>query len=139
MKIKLIIFPFLLINLLWGGVSYTPYATAKKYIGKGKPVMLELGTRDCSGCKRMNAVLVPFMKKHPNYRIFNILINEQPKHKTSAADIFNTRSTKTLEQELKMNGYPYQIFYDKKGREVYRHAGILSNSQLESICRKLGF
>jgi len=126
-------------TVLWGEITFTPYATAKSYIGKGKPVMLELGTRDCSGCKRMNAILEPFMRKHPDYRIFDVLINEQPKRKRSAADILSTRSTKTLEEELKMNGYPYQIFYDKRGREVYRHAGVLTTQQLETICHKLGF
>ena len=129
----------LTVSLLWGEITFTPYATAKSYIGKGKPVMLELGTRDCSGCKKMNAILEPFMKKHPDYRIFDVLINEQPRKKQSAADILTTRSTKTLEQELKMNGYPYQIFYDKYGREAYRHAGVLTTQQLETVCHKLGF
>ncbi len=139
MKAVPTLFSLFFVTLLWGQVTFTPYATAKSYIGKGKPVMLELGTRDCSGCKRMNAILEPFMKKHPTYRIFDVLINERPKRKASAADLLGGHSTKTLEEELKMNGYPYQIFYDKNGREVYRHAGVLTADQLETICRKLGF
>jgi len=123
----------------WGEVVFTPYATAKSHIGHGKPVMLELGTRTCSGCKRMNAMLEPFMRKHPGYLIFDVLIDEQPAAKQSAAQLLGGRPTKTLEEELKMNGYPYQIFYDKNGRESYRHAGVLTAEQLEMICRKLGF
>ena len=38
-----------------------------------------------------------------------------------------------------MNGYPYQIFYDKSGHEAYRHAGVLTVEQLKTICQKLGF
>jgi thioredoxin-related protein len=126
-------------TVLWGEITFTPYATAKSYIGKGKPVMLELGTRGCSGCQRMNTILEPFMRKHPNYRIFDVLIDEQPKRKHSAADILSSHTTKSLEEKLKLNGYPYQIFYDAKGRETYRHAGVLTTQQLEMICHKLGF
>jgi thioredoxin-related protein len=139
MKKILLLSPLLLLSFLWGQVTFTPYATAKSHIGKGKPVMLELGTRDCSGCKRMNAMLEPFMRKHPHYQIFDVLINEQPKRKQSAAELLGGHSTKTLEEALKMNGYPYQIFYDKSGRESYRHAGVLTAGQLEMICKKLGF
>jgi thiol-disulfide isomerase/thioredoxin len=140
MKKILFLAPLLLTGgTLWAQITFTPYAKAKSHIGKGKPVMLELGTRDCSGCKRMNVILEPFVKKHPNYRIFDVLINEQPKKKLSAAELIGGHTTKTLEEELKMNGYPYQIFYDKNGREAYRHAGVLTAQQLETICHKLGF
>jgi len=132
--------PFVFLSFLSAEITFTPYATAKSHIGQGKPVMLELGTRDCVGCKRMNTVLEPFMKKHPAYRIFDVLINEKRSTKKSAMDLLGgSHSKKTLEEELKMNGYPYQIFYDKRGRESYRHAGVLSTDQLEMICRKLGF
>jgi thioredoxin 1 len=136
---KIVVTLVVMSGLLAAEITFTPYSVAKRHIGKGKPVMLELGTRSCSGCKKMNAILEPFMKKHPNYLIFDVLINEQPKRKQSAADILGSHSTKTLEQELKMNGYPYQIFYDKHGREAYRHAGVLTTQQLEMICKKLGF
>jgi thioredoxin-related protein len=136
---KLFVFVLLGLTVAHAQIVFTPYETAKSHIGHGKPVMLELGTRDCSGCKKMNAMLDPFMKKHPNYLIFDVLINEQPKRKQSAADLLGSHSTKTLEETLKMNGYPYQIFYDKSGRETYRHAGVLSTQQLEMICHKLGF
>jgi thioredoxin-related protein len=132
-------FLFGAIGSLHAQITFTPYATAKSHIGQGKPVMLELGTRDCSGCKRMNAMLEPFMKAHPDYLIFDVLINEQPRKKQSAADLLGGHSVKTLEEELKMNGYPYQIFYDKNGHEAYRHAGVLTAEQLKTICRKLGF
>ncbi len=120
-------------------ITFTPYAKAKSYIGNGKPVMLELGTRTCSGCKKMNAMLGPYMKKHPTYQIFDVLIDEQPPAKKSAMDLLGSHSTKTLEEELKLNGYPYQIFYDKNGKEAYRHAGVLTEKQLDMICKKLGF
>jgi len=136
---KMVLFVLVLSGMLVAQITFTPYAVAKRHIGKGKPVMLELGTRDCSGCKRMNAILEPFMKKHPHYLIFDILINEQPSQKESVADVLSSHTTKTLEEELKMNGYPYQIFYDKNGKEAYRHAGILSADELEMVCRKLGF
>jgi thiol-disulfide isomerase/thioredoxin len=136
---KIVVTLVVMSGLLAAEITFTPYSVAKSHIGKGKPVMLELGTRDCSGCKKMNAILDPFMKKHPDYLIFDILINEQPKRKQSAFDLLNNRTTKTLEEELKMNGYPYQIFYDKNGKEAYRHAGVLTAKQLEMICKKLGF
>lgn len=138
--IRFSIFLFLLSIFSQAQVVFTPYAKAASYIGKGKSVMLELGTRSCVGCKKMNTILEPFIKKHPSYLIFDVLINEQPSGKKSnVMDLLGQTNKKTLEEKLKLNGYPYQIFYDKSGAEAYRHAGVLSAQQLESVCHKLGF
>jgi thioredoxin 1 len=114
-------------------IKFTPYKTAEKYIGKGKPVMLEIGAESCVNCKKMNAILAPIMAKHPNYRIFDILL------KPPAVNILSGRPAVSIEKKLNIHAIPVQIFYDGSGKEVYRHVGILSESQLMTIFKKLKF
>jgi len=132
-KLLLIVFAFSSFAL--AEISFVPYAEAIAHLGKGKPVMLEVGTKDCAGCKAMHAVLAPYIRKHPSYPIFYVDVNE----KLGKKAVLDTRPRKTVGDTLVIGGYPVQVFYDKKGREVYRHSGVLREAQLDSICKKLGF
>ncbi len=114
-------------------VKFTPYATAAKYIGQGKPVMLEVGAESCVNCIEMNRILAPIIAKHPNYRIFDIIL------KPPAVNILSGRPPVSIEEKLRIHAIPAQIFYDASGKEVYRHTGILTAQQLETIFKKLHF
>ncbi len=116
-------------------ITFVPYAQAKSHIGNGKPVMLEVGTKSCAGCKAMHAVLEPFVKAHPHYQIYYVNVDE----KLGKKDILSTRERKTVGDALVIGGYPVQVFYDGSGKEVYRHAGPMTTAQLQSMTQKLGF
>jgi len=135
MSKKLLLIAFMFSSFALAGITFTPYTKATGYIGKGKPVMLEVGTKDCAGCKAMHAVLAPYIQKHPSYKIFYVDVNE----KLGKKAILDTRPRKTVGDTLVIGGYPVQVFYDNTGREVYRHSGVLTEAQLDSICKKLGF
>jgi thioredoxin 1 len=127
---------FLVPLLVWSDaptIKFTSYKTAAKQIGKGKPVMLEVGAESCVNCKKMNAILAPIMAKHPHYRIYDILL------KPPAVNILDGRPTESLEDKLNIHAIPVQIFYDASGKEVYRHTGILEADQLMKIFRKMKF
>jgi thioredoxin 1 len=114
-------------------ITFTPYKSAAKYIGQGKPVMLEVGAESCVNCKKMNEILAPIMAKHPNYRIYDIIL------KPPAVNILSGRPAVSTEEKLKIHAIPVQIFYNGKGEEVYRHTGLLSTGELYSIFKKLNF
>ena len=135
MSKKLLLIVFLFSSFALAEISFVPYAKAITYLGKGKPIMLEVGTKDCAGCKAMHAILAPYIQKHPSYQIFYVDVNE----KLGKRAILDTRPRKTVGDTLVVGGYPVQVFYDKNGREVYRHSGVLTEAQLDSICKKLGF
>jgi len=135
MSKKLLLIAFMFSSFALAGITFAPYTKATGHIGKGKPVMLEVGTKDCAGCKAMHAILGPYIQKHPSYQIFYVDVNE----KLGKRAILDTRPRKTVGDTLVIGGYPVQVFYDKSGREVYRHSGVLTETQLDSICKKLGF
>jgi len=114
-------------------IRFTPYKTAAQQIGKGKPVMLEVGAESCVNCKKMNAILAPIMAKHPNYRIYDVLL------KAPAVNILDPRPQKSIADILHVSAIPVQIFYNAQGKEVYRHVGILEADQLKTIFKKLKF
>jgi thioredoxin 1 len=114
-------------------ITFTPYKSAAKYIGQGKPVMLEVGAESCVNCKKMNEILAPIMAKHPNYRIYDIIL------KPPAVNILSGRPAVSTEEKLKIKAIPAQIFYDASGKEVYRHVGILSAEQLYKIFKQMKF
>jgi len=133
---KLLIAIFLILPVFLSAeavIKFTTYETAAKYIGNGKPVMLEIGAESCVNCKEMNRILAPIMAKHPNYQIFDILL------KAPVVNILNPRPQVKLEDKLNIHAIPVQIFYDGKGKEVYRHTGILTSDQLYTVFRKMGF
>ncbi len=114
-------------------ITFTPYKTAAQSIGKGKPVMLEVGAESCVNCKEMNAILAPIIAKHPNYKIFDVLL------KPPVVNILDPRPQVSIEDQLKVHAIPVQIFYDKSGKEIYRHTGILTADQLKTAFKKFGF
>jgi len=114
-------------------ITFSTYKDALRVIGKGKPVMLEVGAESCVNCKRMNAILAPIMAQHPNYRIFDILL------KAPAVNILDSRPQTSVADTLKIHAIPAQIFYDASGKEVYRHTGILTADQLKTVFNKLKF
>jgi len=125
-----------LATIAWASeITFVPYAQAKSHIGNGKPVMLEVGTKSCAGCKAMHVVLEPFVKAHPHYQIYYVNVDE----KLGKKDILSTRQRKTVGDTLVIGGYPVQVFYDGSGKEVYRHAGPMTAAQLQSVTHKLGF
>jgi len=122
--------------LVWSDaptIKFTPYESAAQYIGKGKPVMLEIGAESCVNCKKMNDILAPIMAKYPHYQIFDILL------KPPAVNILDGRPTESLEDKLNIHAIPVQIFYDASGKEIYRHTGILEADQLMKIFKKMKF
>jgi len=101
----------------------TPFVQAKTLLGKGKPVLFEVGSDSCRSCRTMGKRLYALSKEHPGYLIRFINVKKEREAATA----------------LKVMMIPTQIFFDKNGKEVYRHVGILENTELDMLLKKYRF
>jgi thioredoxin 1 len=86
---------------------------------QGMVTMVDLGAASCIPCKMMAPILEKLEKQ---YKGKAAIIFIDLRHKREAAGRFRVRAI------------PTQIFYDRKGREIYRHEGFMSE---EEIVRQL--
>ena len=99
------------------------YKYVKQSIGKGKPYFLELGSDSCHSCKVMGSMLYKVSQKHPEYNIHFI----------------NVKKDRQAASDLNIMMIPTQIIYDKGGKEVYRHIGVLSGNELNNLFKEYLF
>ncbi len=102
-----------LILIFFGsGIIFTVWAgTSPEIPVKGMVTLVDLGANACIPCKMMAPILGKTGKSlsgQSGRRFYRCL------EKSGGADRFNIRVI------------PTQIFFDKKGKEVYRHEGFLS-------------
>lgn len=90
---------------------------------KGMVTMLDLGAHKCIPCKMM-APIIEKVKKDYKGRASIVFI-----------DIWENR-----EEAVKygIRAIPTQIFFDKKGKEAYRHIGFMSEKQISNQLKKMG-
>lgn len=90
---------------------------------KGMITMLDLGAKKCIPCKMMAPILQKMEKAY----------------KGKAAIIFIDVS-KHRDQGRKFGiwAIPTQIFFDKDGKEVYRHFGFMSEQAIVAQLKKMG-
>ena len=90
---------------------------------KGMVTMLDLGAKSCIPCKMM----APIMEKL------------EKDYKGKAAIIF-IDVWKDPEQAKRygLRAIPTQIFYDKEGKEVFRHVGFMSEEAIVHQLRNMG-
>jgi len=99
------------------------YKYVAQSIGKGKPYFLEVGSDSCYSCQKMGKMLYKVVQKHPEYNIHFI----------------NVKQERNAAYTMQIRMIPTQIIYDKKGKEVYRHIGILSSGELKSLLQQYLF
>ncbi len=99
------------------------YAMIRNEIGQGKPFLLEVGSESCHSCQVMGKLLYKVTQKHPKFDIHFI----------------DVRKEREAAYALKVQMIPTQIIYNKNGKEVYRHMGVLSQENLDELFRKHSF
>ena len=117
--------------LLFGGslmaedhqLKASSYDVIRSEIGKGRPFLLEIGSESCHSCQVMGKLLYEVTQKHPTYNIHFI----------------DVRKERKAAYALKVQMIPTQIIYDKKGKEVYRHMGVLTPNALKKLFSEHGF
>jgi thioredoxin 1 len=87
------------------------------------PVLLQVGSHKCRPCKRMEPILDKLRSKYAG------------KFQVRSVDM---RRDKTAGTKYGVRATPTQIFYDSKGREVYRHVGFCSKKDILATWKTLG-
>lgn len=90
---------------------------------KGMVTMIDLGAKKCIPCKMMAPILEKLEKEYAGRAaivFFDVWEDPKPAHRFS------------------IRGIPTQIFFDKEGREVYRHGGFLSEEEMVRRLKDMG-
>lgn len=90
---------------------------------KGMVTMVDIGAKKCIPCKMM-APIMEELEKEYNGKAAIIFI-----------DVWENREQG---QKFGIRSIPTQIFYDKAGKEVYRHEGFLEKKAIVEELEKLG-
>ena len=90
----------------------------------GKPSMVEFGATGCIPCDRMQPILVKLRKKYPD-RLNVVFVN--------------VRENQILGARFGIRSIPVQVFYDRFGKEVFRHVGFFAEAEVNKQLKKMGF
>ncbi len=90
---------------------------------KGMVTMVDLGAHECIPCKMMEPVLKEVQKEY------------EGKAAVVFIDVWKDRQAAP---KFGIRVIPTQIFYDKDGREVFRHEGFLDKKSIVHVFTKLG-
>jgi thioredoxin 1 len=96
---------------------------AEDGVSSGLPVLLELGSHKCPPCRKMMPILDELRAKYAE------------KFKIRYIDVWQNRAAGV---KYGVRAIPTQIFYDSKGREVFRHVGFYSKKDILATWKKLG-
>ncbi len=89
----------------------------------GRPSLVDFGASGCASCDMMTPILETLRKKYAG----------------KANVVFvDVRDEQILAARYRIQGIPVQIFFDKDGREVFRHAGFYPQAEMEKQMAKMG-
>ncbi len=89
----------------------------------GKPTMAEFGASGCVPCDMMKPILERLRKKYPDQ--LNVVF-------------VHVRENQLLAARFGIRSIPVQVFYDSKGKEVFRHKGFYAEEDVMKQVKKLG-
>ncbi|MBN2181783.1 MAG: thioredoxin family protein [Sedimentisphaerales bacterium] len=89
----------------------------------GKPTMVDFGSKGCVPCDMLAPILETLQEKYNGKaNIVVVLVGEEP----------------VLASRYGVEVIPLQIFYDKTGKEVFRHEGFYSQKEIEQKLSEVG-
>jgi thioredoxin 1 len=89
----------------------------------GKPSMVDFGASGCKPCDMMTPILVTLGKKYEGK--VNVIF-------------IHVREQQILASRYGIQSIPVQVFFDKTGKEVFRHAGFFPQEEIEKKFKDLG-
>jgi len=90
---------------------------------KGVVTMIDLGADSCVPCKLMAPILKKLEKKYEGRAA--IIFIDVWKHKDQA-------------KRFGIRAIPTQVFFDRDGKEVFRHLGFMSEKAIVAQLKKMG-
>lgn len=89
----------------------------------GKPLLVDFGSIDCGPCRRLSPILNELKKEYAGRMdVLVIDVDKEP----------------LLGSRYGASAIPLQIFYDKTGKEVFRHAGFYSKASIVAKLADIG-
>ena len=89
----------------------------------GKPTMVEFGAKGCVPCDMMQPILDNLRKKYPDK--LNVVF-------------VHVGENQILGARFGIQSIPVQVFYDREGKEVFRHVGFYAETEVLKQLAKLG-
>ena len=113
----------LALAVLGSGLNPATWAAAPQVPVKGMVTLVDLGANACIPCKMMAPILEKLEKEY----------------RGKAAIVFiDVWKNPDEVKRFNLQAIPTQIFYDKKGKEVYRHMGFMAEKDIVAVLDKLG-
>lgn len=100
-----------------------PFAAATDVPVKGMVTMIDLGAKACIPCKMMTPILEKLEKEYAG---------------RAAVVFFDVWKDQAPAKRFGIRTIPTQIFFDKDGKEVYRHEGFLSEEEIVRRFKEMG-
>ena len=95
----------------------------KKALSKGKPFLVDFGANSCIPCRQMRPILKEVDKEYAG------------KTKALIIDVYKYQG---LAMEYKIQLIPTLVFFDSKGKEVFRHVGVLDKKTIVAKLKEIG-
>jgi thioredoxin 1 len=95
----------------------------RKALTDGKPALVDFGANSCVPCRQMRPVLKEVEKEYAGKA--RVLIIDVYKHQG-------------LAREYKIQLLPTLVFFDSKGKEAYRHLGLMEKEKIKAKFKELG-
>jgi len=89
----------------------------------GKPSLVDFGTSGCVPCDMMAPMLKELKKEYSG--IVNV-------------EFIDVRENQILSARYSVSSIPVQIFFDKNGKEFYRHVGFFPKEQIIAKLKEMG-
>jgi len=93
-------------------------------LGSGRPMLVDLGADECVPCKLMKPILDNLTAEYAGR--MDVVFIDVWKNRDQAAR-FNVRMI------------PTQIFYDERGKELYRRVGFIGKDDILATWQQLGY
>ncbi len=120
---KKIVIGVLLVALLHADelmLKATPFQFVQASIGQGRAQFIEVGSDHCYSCQIMGRLLYKIKHQNPKYLI----------------SFVNVKQERYAARALGIRLIPTQIIFDAKGKEVYRHIGLLKEQELLKLLNR---
>ncbi|MDI7260756.1 MAG: thioredoxin domain-containing protein, partial [Thermodesulfobacteriota bacterium] len=95
----------------------------KKALAAGKPLLVDFGANSCLPCRQIRPILKELSKEYAG------------KAQILVIDVYKYQN---LAREYKITALPTLVFFDSKGKEVFRHPGAMSKDQIVAKLKEFG-
>lgn len=87
------------------------------------PTMVELGSKTCIPCRRMEKVMDELRQKYGEHLDI---------------EFYDVKEDIEVARLYRIRVIPTQVFIDTSGREIYRHEGFFPMAEIEPVLVKMG-